>query len=87
MSDKMSEHKSKPIRELIVEIDSYHELLGVELLPALNDGYFDPDLNFTPLEHRLNLLMDALGLDQAEIRKEAMARSREILYGHEEGEE
>lgn len=83
----MTDQKNRYIRELIVEIDSYHELLGVELLPVLNDGYFDPDLNFIPLEHRLNLLMDALGLDQAEIRKEAMARSREILYGHEEEEE
>ena len=67
------------LKDLLIDIDSYHELLGTELLEAFHDGYFDPDANFTPLEHRLKLLYEALGFNEDEIRNEAYKLSKERL--------
>lgn len=67
------------LKDLLIDIDSYHELLGTELLEAFHDNYFDPDANFTPLEHRLNLLYEALGFNKDEIRNEAYKLSKERL--------
>lgn len=67
------------LKDLLIDIDSYHELLGTELLEAFYDNYFDPDANFTPLEHRLKLLYEALGFNKDEIRNEAYKLSKERL--------
>lgn len=71
------------LKDLLIDIDSWHELLGVELLEAFKEGSFDPDANFTPLEHRLNLLYKALGFNKKEIREEAYKLSKKRL-GEEE---
>lgn len=72
------------LKNLLIDIDSYHELLGTELLNAFHDGYFDPDANFTPLEHRLKLLYEALGFNEDEIRNEAYKLSKERLGDRED---
>lgn len=59
------------IKDAIIRMDCYHTCLGVELSPALNDGYFDPDRFFTQIERQLNDLIDNLGFDMDEIRRES----------------
>ena len=63
--------------ELLVQVDRYHELLGAELLPAFEDGYFDPDANYTPLEERIHRLAELFGFDYKDIRNEAYRRNKE----------
>lgn len=64
--------------ELLIQLDQCHEELGVELLPAFHDGYFDPDAHFTPAEVRVHRIAELCGFDySSEIRAEAYRRNKE----------
>lgn len=79
----VKQRETDDLKDLLIDIDSWHELLGTELLEAFHEGCFDPDANFTPLEHRLKLLYKALGFNEKEIREEAYKLSKKRL-GEEE---
>lgn len=81
--DRWNRRTTDELKDLLIDIDSWHELLGTELLEAFHEGTFDPDANFTPLEHRLKLLYKALGFNEKEIREEAYKLSKKRL-GEEE---
>ena len=84
--DRWNRRTTDNLKDLLINIDSWHELLGTELLEAFYDGYFDPDANFTPLEHHLKLLYEALGFNKDEIRNEAYKLSKKRLGEKEESE-
>lgn len=74
--------------ELLIQMDQYLELLGVELLPAFRDGYFDPDANYTPMEIRMHMMAELLGYDYAkDVRAEAYMRNKKDLAKRAEEEE
>jgi hypothetical protein len=72
--------------ELLVQMDSYHELLGVELLPLAGEG-FDPDRYYTPLEMRIHWLCKLMDIDYKKVREEAYKRSMESEGTEEQYEE
>lgn len=64
--------------EILIRMDQEHELLGVELLPAFKDGYFDPDAHYTPEEVGIHNLAILFGFDYSkDIRAEAYRRNKE----------
>ena len=66
------------MREILIQLDMEHELLGVELLPAFKDGYFDPDAHYTPCEERIHRIAELCGFDyHNDIREVAYARNKE----------
>ena len=81
--DLWNQRETDKLKDLLIDIDSWHELLGTELLEAFHEGSFDPDANFIPLEHRLKLLYEALGFNKEEIGEEAYKLSKRRL-GEEE---
>lgn len=64
--------------EILIQIDQEHELLGVELIPALDYGCFDPDAHYTPTGIGIRNLATLLGFDYTkDIREEAYRRNKE----------
>jgi len=68
--------------EILIEMDKEHEQLGVELLPALDYGCFDPDAHYTPIDIGIRNMAILCGFDYStDIRAEAHRRNNEEQEG------
>lgn len=66
------------VLEILIQIDQEHEMLGVELIPALDYECFDPDAHYTPVGIGIRKLATLLGFDYTkDIREEAYRRNKE----------
>lgn len=65
------------IRELLIQADHRLTWLAIDLDRRMPDGW-DPDAYYTPLEHQLHLIAEAVGLDyNKDIAAEAYRRRQE----------
>lgn len=67
------------IRDTLMEIDAYLECLGAELVPALDFDLFDPDKYFTKIDGRVRELIEILGFDDEQFKRERRELVEEIL--------
>lgn len=66
----------RPLKQKLVELDCWLDLLGASLVPYLDEG-FDPDRYFTPLEISVRDVVEGLGYDYSTIRHKAYMMTRE----------
>lgn len=82
-SERMNDRQTivvpkESMHELLIQLDQFHTLLGVELALAFSDGYFDPDAHYTPLEERIIRITRLCGFDyRDDVHAEANRRISE----------
>lgn len=60
----------RPLKQKLVELDCWLDLLGASLVPYLDEGFY-PDRYFTPLQASLKEVVANLGFNYPEIRHKA----------------
>lgn len=62
LTEAIGRHREE-VRDLLIQADDELTYLGVDLDRRFGAGSWDPDAYYTPLEHRLHLIAEAVGYD------------------------